>query len=149
MVTVIMGTCECNEGYGKNSAGECTIDWAGEIVGSFLVTDDCVNNNYAISVSLEPSNNGGIFFRNFQDTYNNVYAKMTSATTFEIPLQMQNATRVAISGLGNFTNLNALSINFILEYTSLNPPNTCSASYTKLCHLIRGDEQLPISLFIQ
>lgn len=130
------GNCTCNFGYAKDANGACTVNWYDNFVGSWSVSDSCTANNYASVANFESQH--GIRFQNFADVFDNVYAELTSDTTFKISSNQYYNTSsgrsVYLESLGECS-MNAARTEFTLTYrvTDLqtNVITNCTSVWTK------------------
>lgn len=132
----VEGTCNCLQGYEKNSNDLCIstlIRARSSFTGTWNVYEDCYVNPYTFisTIVKHPTKDDQLVISDFYDTYNSVYAVMTSETTFDIPLQLHNSNRVTITGEGIYENSGSLIINYNIELVDGSGTDYCTASYTK------------------
>lgn len=131
--TCTIGVCVCNDGYEKDTAGACNIEWSAKFLGANLTTSDtCYGDNGSFAVSYATSitrtsemavsttNLGGFGATNV------VSMDVTSSTNVSI-----NHTDVGgrlFTGTGSLSN-NVLSVDYVVTYSD-NTKDTCAASIT-------------------
>jgi hypothetical protein len=132
--TCTIGVCVCNDGYEKDTAGACNIEWSAKFLGANLTTSDtCYGDNGAISVlpynvTISRTSEMAISTTNLGDfgTSNVVKMDVNSSTSITI-----NDTDVAgrlFTGSGSLSN-NVLNIDYVVTYSD-NTKDTCMASIT-------------------
>lgn len=127
------GTCECEAGYSRNADGRCVINISldrDKFAKVWSVSENCSSGSYLFSSTIvkSPTEEDQLIIYNFYDVYDNVYAVMTSANTFDIPLQVHYSNRVAVSGSGTYA-AGRLTVDYNIENLSNNSVEQCSATY--------------------
>ncbi|CAA6810735.1 MAG: Unknown protein [uncultured Aureispira sp.] len=132
----VQGTCTCLQGYEKNNNDLCVstlIRARSNFTGTWAVSENCSSAIYSFisTIVKHPTEDDQLILSNFYDSYNSVYAVMTSETTFEIPLQLHNSNRVTITGEGMYENPGSVIINYNIELVDGTSSDYCTAFYTK------------------
>jgi hypothetical protein len=136
----IKGDCACLQGYEKNNNDLCVstlIRARNSFTGTWVVSESCYSNSFTFintftsTIVKHPTEDDQLILSNFYDSYNNVYAVMTSETTFEIPLQLHSNNNITIIGEGIYENSGTLRLNYNIEEVNGLGSNDCTASYTK------------------
>lgn len=125
------GTCECEVGYKRNLDGRCVLAIDTErdkFVKSWVVAESCSSGDYTFisTITKNPSEEEQLILYNFYDSYDGIYAVMTSANTFDIPLQVQGG--VSISGRGIYAAGN-LTVDYTIENINSGANDQCSSTY--------------------
>lgn len=125
------GTCECEVGYKRNLDGRCVLSIdtdRDKFAKVWSVFESCSSGDYSFisTITKNPSEANQLIIYNFYDSYNSIYAVMTSANTFDIPLQVQGGN--TISGNGIYAG-GSLTIDYTIRGINNGNTNQCSATY--------------------
>jgi hypothetical protein len=127
----IEGDCECAEGYSKNTDDRCVL--AVEVARNDLaklwtVTNNCFTGlSYKGAIFIHPTEKDQIVFDDIYYLNTDTYAVMTTATTFEIPLQPSAGD--FISGSGFYTAPGRVEVSYIITEDDGTWVDNCTAVY--------------------